>query len=91
MIELENSIIEGAKKLESTGVQIIAMPCNTAHLFLDNLRDSLSIPLLDMVKVTIKEIPETAKSVALLATEATVQSGLFLRGHIYIPILALTI
>ncbi len=57
--KLADSIVEGAIKLESTGVQIIAMPCNTAHLYMDKLRSSLSIQLVDMVSETIKELPES--------------------------------
>ncbi|GAK12436.1 aspartate/glutamate racemase family protein [Geomicrobium sp. JCM 19039] len=75
--ELEVSIVDGAKKLESTGVQVIAMPCNTAHLYINSLRKSLAIPILDMVSETVKEILATAKSVALLATGPTVKSGLY--------------
>ena len=33
---MKKAIIEGAQKLESTGVDFIAMPCNTAHLYLRN-------------------------------------------------------
>lgn len=77
---MKKAIIEGAQKLESTGANFIAMPCNTAHLYFEELQRSLSIPILNIVDETLKAIPETAKRVALLATEATVQSGIYQDG-----------
>ncbi|WP_439033430.1 amino acid racemase [Bacillus paranthracis] len=74
---MKKAIIEGAQKLESTGASFIAMPCNTAHLYFEELQQSLSIPILNIVDETLKAIPETAKRVALLATEATVQAGIY--------------
>ncbi|KMQ07414.1 amino acid racemase [Bacillus cereus] len=74
---MKKAIIEGAQKLESTGASFIAMPCNTAHLYFEELQDSLSIPILNIVDETLQAIPETAKRVALLATEATVQAGIY--------------
>lgn len=77
---MKKVIIEGAQKLESTGASFIAMPCNTAHLYFEELQQSLSIPILNIIDETLKAIPETAKRVALLATEATVQAGIYQDG-----------
>lgn len=77
---MKKAIIEGAQKLESTGASFIAMPCNTAHLYFEELQQSLSIPILNIVDETVKAIPENTKRVALLATEATVQSGIYQDG-----------
>lgn len=77
---MKKAIIEGAQKLESTGASFIAMPCNTAHLYFDELQQSLSIPILNIVDETLQAIPENTKRVALLATEATVQDGIYQDG-----------
>ncbi|EEL48846.1 MULTISPECIES: aspartate/glutamate racemase family protein [Bacillus cereus group] len=77
---MEQAIITGAQKLESTGVDFIAMPCNTAHLYFDQLQNSVSVPVLNMVDETLKEIPNHIKRVALLATDATIQSGIYQDG-----------
>ncbi|UNP75904.1 amino acid racemase [Bacillus nitratireducens] len=74
---MKKAIIEGAQKLESTGVDFIAMPCNTAHLYFEELQRSITIPILNIVDETLKAIPENTKRVALLATEATVQAGIY--------------
>ncbi|MFB5251300.1 aspartate/glutamate racemase family protein [Bacillus mycoides] len=81
---MKKAIIEGAQKLESTGVDFIAMPCNTAHLYFEELKRSITIPILNIVNETLKAIPENAKRVALLATEATVQDGIVKRDIAYI-------
>ncbi|WP_214483163.1 amino acid racemase [Bacillus sp. SM2101] len=75
--EMANAIINGAKKLETTGVDFIAMPCNTAHLYFNKLKESISVPILNMVDETINEIPNNTRKVALLATDPTIQSGLY--------------
>ncbi|MFJ8351944.1 aspartate/glutamate racemase family protein [Bacillus paramycoides] len=77
---MKKAIIEGAQKLESTGVDFIAMPCNTAHLYFKELQHSLSIPILNIVDETLKAIPDNTKRVALLATQATVQAGIYQDG-----------
>ncbi|VXB56310.1 promiscuous aminoacid racemase (prefers arginine, lysine and ornithine) [Bacillus mycoides] len=77
---MKKAIIEGAQKLESTGVDFIAMPCNTAHLYFEELQRSITIPILNIVDETLKAIPENTKRVALLATEATVQASIYQDG-----------
>ncbi|MED0960020.1 aspartate/glutamate racemase family protein [Bacillus paramycoides] len=77
---MKKAIIEGAQKLESTGVDFIAMPCNTAHLYFKELQHSLSIPILNIVDETLQAIPDNTKRVALLATQATVQAGIYQDG-----------
>ncbi|MED3123633.1 aspartate/glutamate racemase family protein [Bacillus wiedmannii] len=79
---MKKAIIEGAQKLESTGVEFIAMPCNTAHLYFEELQRSISIPILNIVDETLQAIPENTKRVALLATEATIQAGIYQDGII---------
>ncbi|PGZ01981.1 amino-acid racemase [Bacillus cereus] len=77
---MKKAIIEGAQKLESTRVDFIVMPCNTAHLYFEELQHSISIPILNIVDETLKAIPENTKRIALLATEATVQAGIYQDG-----------
>ncbi|KOP81367.1 aspartate/glutamate racemase family protein [Cytobacillus solani] len=75
--DMEMAITNGAQRLEKTGVDFIAIPCNTAHIYFNQLKNSVSVPLLNMVDETIMKIPKNTKKVALLATNPTVQSGLF--------------
>ncbi len=51
---LESSIISGAQKLAATGVDFIVIPCNTAHRYFDNIRNSVDVPVLNIVEESIK-------------------------------------
>lgn len=78
--EMKKSIINGAKRLENTGVSFIAMPCNTAHLYFDEVQNSLSVPLLNIVDETLKEIKNDVKKVAIFSTTATMESHIYQEG-----------
>ncbi|OWA33540.1 amino-acid racemase [Saccharibacillus sp. O16] len=75
--DLEKSIIEGAQKLERTNVNFIAIPCNTAHLYFNKIQSSLSVPVINMIEETLKELPINARNIAVLATESVINSGLY--------------
>lgn len=69
-----------ARALERQGAGVIAIPCVTAHYFLPALREELSVEILDAVALTAREVQRRGlRRVGLLATEATVVSGLFTR------------
>lgn len=64
-----------AKVLEKAGADFIAIPCNSAHYSLEGIRKAVRIPVLDMIGETAHAIKEQA--VGLLATDGTVQIGLY--------------
>lgn len=73
-------LIEGARQLERAGAGIIAMPCNAAHYFLPQIQRTVSIPFLDMIEETCKEVRKTlphARKVGLIAALGTVHSGIY--------------
>ncbi|GGQ00806.1 aspartate/glutamate racemase family protein [Streptomyces roseolilacinus] len=76
-------LVRGAHRLEAMGARLIATPCNTAHAFLDEVRTSVRVPMLDMIAETVAEIrsdhPDVV-SVGLLATTGTVRAGLYQRA-----------
>ena len=43
-------LLYGARLLEQGGCTAIAVPCNTAHYFLDKVQEQISIPILHMVR-----------------------------------------
>ncbi|MFC2013173.1 aspartate/glutamate racemase family protein [Chloroflexota bacterium] len=71
-----------ALNLERAGVEIIAIPCNTAHYYLNDLRKSVSVPFMDMIAETgnyiSKQFPEI-KRLGLLATTTTIKTQLYQR------------
>jgi aspartate racemase len=73
-------LVRGAARLEALGADLVAMPCNTAHVFLPQLREVAGIPLLDMVEesaLAARNLVPDRGRVGLLATNATVHSGLY--------------
>lgn len=73
--EFISAIIEDAKKLEYLGVSNIAIPCNTSHFFYDMLQQHINIPIINMVKETIKYIIKNnkdIKKIGIMATDGTI-------------------
>jgi len=75
-----SSLIESAKVLENSGAGIIAMPCNSAHHYLPEMRQAIGTPILDMIAETCirlrKALPD-AESIGLIAAIGTVRSGVY--------------
>lgn len=75
------ALTESARKLQSIGADILIMPCNTAHYFVEDVRKSVNIPVLNMQQETAKMLQQQKiTAVAVLATDGTVQSGLYDRA-----------
>lgn len=74
------SLYATCKKLEAGDADIIAIPCNTAHAFVERIQPYLSIPIVNMLTVTARYLRETfpsLRSVGVLATSGTVESGVY--------------
>ncbi|RMQ50869.1 Aspartate racemase [Pseudomonas cichorii] len=68
------------KRLESAGANAIAIPCNTAHAFVERIQPHLRVPIVNMLSETVEWIVQrygSGKSVSLLATSGTVQSQVY--------------
>jgi aspartate racemase len=69
-----------AKKLERGGADIIAIPCNTAHAYVDRLQRHLDIPIVNMLTATVDHlarITPPVRTVGILATSGTIASRLY--------------
>ena len=78
---MKTTIVKGLSKLQAYGVDFIAMPCNTAHRYYEYLQKTLHIKILNIVEVTCSRIPEKVKNIAILATESTIECGIY-QGHL---------
>ncbi|SES24510.1 aspartate/glutamate racemase family protein [Salipaludibacillus aurantiacus] len=74
-----NQLVISARILEKAGVDFIIMPCNTAHIWQDEIKEALTIPFYSMVDLTIETLLRDYKhkKVLLLATATTVDYGLY--------------
>lgn len=74
------SLYATCKKLEAGDADLIAIPCNTAHAYVERIQPYLSIPILNMLSETAaflrREFPGV-REVGLLATSGTVDSGVY--------------
>jgi len=74
------SLYATCKRLESEGASAIAIPCNTAHAFVQDIQPYLAIPIVNMLTETIAFIRSqygTVRPVGLLATSGTIASGVY--------------
>jgi len=67
-----------ASILEQAGADILVMPCNTAHFYIDELLRTVRIPIINMIEEVVKLL-RTGK-VGLLATDGTRRSGVYHRA-----------
>ena len=71
---------ESARLLEQWGAELLAIPCNTAHAFLDEVQDAVSIEVLDMLGLVARELAiqfSAGTPVGLLATMAAQKARIF--------------
>ena len=67
-----------ARTLEAAGANLIIMPCNTAHGFYDEVCAAVSVPVLHMIRITAQALTQAGiKRAGLLATDGTVQTGIY--------------
>jgi aspartate racemase len=74
---LAAAIQAGLQHLASTGVALIAMPCNSAHRYYAQLAQAIPVPLLNMVDEAVAVLPAHGSTIALLATRATLDAALY--------------
>lgn len=71
-------LLADARLLERSGCTVLAIPCNTSHYFVDRLQAQLHIPIIHMIRETVAAIQAMGKkTVGILATDGTVQTGIY--------------
>ena len=72
------AMAQEAKRLESAGASVLAIPCNTAHYFYDGIAQSVAIPVLNIIEQNAAYCRYLGlTTVGVLATEGTVRSGAY--------------
>ncbi|MFM0505332.1 cysteate racemase [Paraburkholderia caffeinilytica] len=74
------ALYAACKTLEEGGADLIAIPCNTAHAFVERIQPSLTIPIINMLTCTADYLRETfpgLRGVGVLATSGTLASGVY--------------
>jgi aspartate racemase len=74
------ALIEGVTFLEHAGAEIIAIPCNTAHYYIEDLRAGVRVPILSIIEETVSAImsmPEVPRCVAIFGTDGVRAAHLY--------------
>ena len=73
-------MLAGMRSLKTQGAKFVAIPCNTAHFWYDELQRDGGLPILHIADAACDELERrgAAKArVGLMATEATLQSRIY--------------
>lgn len=73
-------MLAGIRLLERAGAQLIAIPCNTAHLWFDQIHESANVPVLHIINCACDDLRRmgVAKGkIGLMGTAATLQLRLY--------------
>jgi aspartate racemase len=83
--DCRRALVEGARKLEAMGAEVIIMPCNTAHYFIDDIQQAVSdnITVLNMNRLAVEDAlalcdPSVSEPrIGIMATDGTLATGLY--------------
>lgn len=69
---------DAARRLEKGGADFIVIPCNSVHIFIEQVRNSVDIPVLSIVEETASFLEKIhVVEIGLLATKSTIDSKLY--------------
>ena len=69
-------MVEDAKRLEVYGADVIVIPCNTAHYFVEEVRANVKVTVPSIIEETSLHLKNAGyKKAGIMATAGTVSSG----------------
>lgn len=71
-------LVAEAKRLEKNGADFLVMPCNSLHVFIEEIRKAVNLPVLSIVEETVAFLNKNNfKTVGIVSTSATVENKLY--------------
>lgn len=71
-------LVSEAKRLEKAGADFIVMPCNSLHIFINDIRNAVKAPVLSIVEETVKFLKKNNfNKVGIVSTSATIENKLY--------------
>ena len=71
-------LVTEAQRLEKTGVDFLVMPCNSLHIFIEQIRESVKIPVLSILEETVEHIKTNRfRKIGLISTSATIKNKIY--------------
>lgn len=83
----------GIQLLAQMGAELVAIPCNTAHYYWEQLQAQSSIPVLNMIREsasTVRQVYPDRRRVGILATSGTLAVGLYQTALAHVDLEPLT-
>lgn len=75
------ALVNAARQLEADGASVIILPCNTSHLFIEEIRGAVSCKVINMAEVAVRDAIATNESddivIGIMSTEGTRSCGLY--------------
>lgn len=77
--EVRERMLRDIHKLEDFGCEAVGVTCNTAHFFVDMLEGKFHIPVIHMIKETVRRaaVKNPGGKTAVLATDGTIKTELY--------------
>jgi aspartate racemase len=80
--QVYNKLLKDAQFLENSGACCIAVPCNTSHVFLEDVQKEINIPIVHMIKEAVLDVKEKYKDIkdikaGIMATDGTIETGMY--------------
>lgn len=71
-------LMESGRELVKQGVDVIAVPCITAHFFQHTLQDGLGVEVINAIEETGRYLQKKGiDTIGVIATDGTIETGLF--------------
>ncbi|OGI76438.1 hypothetical protein A3C67_02285 [Candidatus Nomurabacteria bacterium RIFCSPHIGHO2_02_FULL_42_19] len=71
-------LLQAAKSLEQAGADFLVLPCNSLHLFIEDIRKIVKIPVISILEETSKFLKERKiKKVGVIGTSITIRNRLY--------------
>lgn len=75
---VKEQLIEGVKKLESAGCDLIIVACNTVYSYFEDMQSAVKVPIFNIIEETKKRVIQFGyKKVGLFASESTSKLELY--------------
>jgi len=71
------ALLQARDRLLAAGATLLAMPCNTAHHWYDDLVAGCPVPFVHIVDAVAGQLPAGARRLGLLATRATLRARVY--------------
>ena len=75
-----DELVKSATRLKESGAEVLVMPCNTAHYFIDRIKEQVDIDFISMIETTVNVIKDKypdSKNIAVVSTTGTKRTNLY--------------